>query len=247
MFNALIVEDNRLFSEALSAVLQAHFPFLTLTKAAGVQEALATVDSLRPDLVSTDIRLPDGNGLDIARSIRAAGIETVIIVLTSHDAPEYRDAALSSGADYFMSKSSIEISDIFGVVESILASRFRVLIAAEGAAFGKEMEVFLTRGWPGTVVACAGEREKVLETADALKPDLIVVHSESNAEWDGRLREVIGALRTRWNTAVVEVCGAEFARAWPVNHRIEHGAAFSQAMVTVIDEVRAVRANRMER
>ena len=131
MIKALIVEDNRYFSEALRAVLQAHFPFLVLMKAAGVQEALAKVDSVQPDLIFTDMRLPDGNGLDFTRSIRAAGNEAAIIVLTSHDLPEYREAAFGSGADHFLSKGSIDISDIFGVVESILASRFGVRPCAE--------------------------------------------------------------------------------------------------------------------
>ena len=123
MFKILIVEDNRSFREALGADLQAHFPNLTLLKAAGVQEALATVDSMQPDLIFTDVRLRNGNGLDFSRSIRAAGNKSVIIVLTSHDLPEYREAAFSSGADHFMVKGSVDINDIFAVVESILTSR----------------------------------------------------------------------------------------------------------------------------
>jgi DNA-binding NarL/FixJ family response regulator len=126
VFKALIVEDNLSFREALRAALQAHFPFLMLEQAAGVQEALRKIDSMQPDLIFTDVRLPDGNGLGLTRSIRAAGIESVIVVLTSHDLPEYRDAALSSGANHFMTKGSASITDIFGVIGSILAARFRV-------------------------------------------------------------------------------------------------------------------------
>lgn len=126
MFKALIVEDNRSFSEALRATLQAHFPFLMLEQAAGVQEALGKIDSMQPDLIFSDMRLPDGNGLGLTRSVRAAGIKSVIIILTSHDLPEYRDAALSSGANHFMTKGSVSVTDIFGVIGSILASRFGV-------------------------------------------------------------------------------------------------------------------------
>jgi DNA-binding NarL/FixJ family response regulator len=123
-FKILIVEDNRSFSDALSAGLQAHFPNLTLMKAAGIQEAFAKIDSVQPDLIFTDMRLPDGNGLNFTRSIRAAGIKSVIIILTSHDLPEYREAAISSGADHFLPKGSTDIHLIFAVVESILAARF---------------------------------------------------------------------------------------------------------------------------
>ena len=126
MSKILIVEDNRSFSDALGAGLQADFPDVTLVNAAGIQEALATVDSMQPDLIFVDMRLPDGNGLDFTRSIRAAGFKSVIIILTSHDLPEYREAALGSGADYFMAKGSVEVHKIFAIVESILASRIKM-------------------------------------------------------------------------------------------------------------------------
>jgi len=122
-FKILIVEDNRSFREALSTSLQAHFPKLTLMKAARIQEARTKVQSMQPDLIFVDLRLPDGDGLDFTRSIRAAGNKSVLIVLTSHDLPEYREAAFNSGADHFMVKGSVEMNDIFAVVESILASR----------------------------------------------------------------------------------------------------------------------------
>jgi DNA-binding NarL/FixJ family response regulator len=122
-FKILIVEDNRSFREALSTSLLAHFPKLSLMKAARVQEARAKVESMQPDLIFVDMRLPDGNGLDFTRSIRAAGNKSAIIVLTSHDLSEYREAAFSSGADQFMVKGSVDINEIFTVVESILAAR----------------------------------------------------------------------------------------------------------------------------
>jgi DNA-binding NarL/FixJ family response regulator len=131
MFKALIVEDNRRFGEGLRAALQAHFPRLMLEQAAGVQEALGKIDTLQPDLIVSDMRLPDGNGLELTRTIRAAGIESVIIVLTSHDLPEYREAALGSGANHFMTKGSVSITDIFGIIGSILASRLSTVACAE--------------------------------------------------------------------------------------------------------------------
>lgn len=247
MFKTLIVEDNRFLSEALRAALQAHFPFLVLAKAAGVEEALAKVDSMQPDLIFTDVRLPDGNGLDFTRSIRAAGIESVIVVLTSHDLPEYRKAALRSGANHFMSKASIKLSDIFGVVESILASRFKVLVVAEAPAFSEKMDLYLSRGWPNSVVTCAGDWEQALETADTLKPDLVVVRSEANAEWNRGFREAIGGLRAGGSTVVVSVCDADFADAPAADHRIAYGAELSEAMAAIVNGTLAVQADRLKR
>jgi len=126
MPKALIVEDNQRFSETLRGALQAQFPFLRLEQAANVREALCSIESMQPDLIISDLGLPDGNGLGLTRSIRAAGIQSAIIILTSHDLPEYRDAALSSGADHFMTKGSVSIADIFSVIRSILSRKFSV-------------------------------------------------------------------------------------------------------------------------
>ena len=135
MFTILIVEDNRSFREALKDALQSRFSFLALATAAGAEDALAKIDSMRPDLIFMDMRLPDGNGLQLTRRLRAARNRAVVIVLTSHDLTEYREDAVRSGADRFLVKSSANISEILRHVESILASRFRALIVAEDAGF----------------------------------------------------------------------------------------------------------------
>jgi len=246
MFKTLIIEDNLFLSEALRAALQAHFPFLALLQATGIREALAQVESAPPGLIFTDMRLPDGNGLEFTRSLRAAGIDSAIVFLTSQaDIPEYREAALSSGADLFLSKGTASLSDIFGAVESILASRARVLIAAEDADYREQMDVFFSRGWPSTVVACTGDWDDARKTADILKPDLVVVRSAANTEWDRRFRETIGGVRAGGRAYVIGICDPGFADACPADHRVENGAEFSQAMVAIINLTLADRAYRL--
>jgi DNA-binding response OmpR family regulator len=120
MLKILIVEDNPGFAELLQAALQERFGFPVL-KAASVREALASAEGAPPDLLFVDLRLPDGNGLQLTRRLRAAGIDALICMLTSHDLPEYREAALRSGADHFLVKGSSGIRDIFGIVQSRLA------------------------------------------------------------------------------------------------------------------------------
>lgn len=123
MFKILIVENNLLFSQALRDALQAHFPTAELAQAESVQAALAALESMRPDLIFLDIGLPDGNGLELARRLRAAGVDAVIAIFTTHDLPEYRDEAARSGANHFLVKGSTSLSEIFALAESALASR----------------------------------------------------------------------------------------------------------------------------
>ena len=133
MFTILIVEDNKYWREMLHEILDERFRFPVLAEAKDVEEALAAIDSAHPDLIFLDINLPDGNGLELTRRLRAAGNDAAIAIYTLNDTPEYRDAARRSGANHFLVKGSASLGEIFGVVESAIESRFKDLIVAEDA------------------------------------------------------------------------------------------------------------------
>jgi DNA-binding NarL/FixJ family response regulator len=85
------------------------------------EEALAKIETNSPHLVFMDIKLPGQNGLEVTREIKARYSEIKVIILTSYDLPEYREAAENYGADYFLSKGSSSREEILALVESILA------------------------------------------------------------------------------------------------------------------------------
>jgi DNA-binding NarL/FixJ family response regulator len=72
-----------------------------------------------PNLVLLDIALPDGNGLDIARMIKAAPRSAKVVMVTLYDTPVYRAAAFAAGTDGFLGKSDLGehlqtvLSDLF--------------------------------------------------------------------------------------------------------------------------------------
>ena len=67
-----------------------------------------------------DIRLPGQNGLELTRQVRKDDTEVVIVILTNHDLPEFREAAYQYGVNYFFSKSTSTIEEIVTAVEAIL-------------------------------------------------------------------------------------------------------------------------------
>jgi DNA-binding NarL/FixJ family response regulator len=67
-----------------------------------------------------DVKLPGESGLELTKKTRASKFDGLIIILTSHDLPEYREAAKSCGADYFVSKGSSTAEEILTLVDSIL-------------------------------------------------------------------------------------------------------------------------------
>ena len=121
MFKILIVEDNASFRQSLKEILSTRFPFMVVWEAVDGKEALQKVDAFSPDLIFMDIRLPWENGLKITKKIKSYYPKTIIIILTSYDLPEYREAAHQYGANYFLSKGSSTREDILALVESILS------------------------------------------------------------------------------------------------------------------------------
>ena len=124
MFKTLIVEDSFIFRKLLKEILQARFASMEIIEAMNSKEALEEIySSSPPDLIFMDIKLPGQNGLDLAKQVKAKYPDTVIVILTSYDLPEYREAASQSKADYFLAKGSSSKADIFALVDSILSKR----------------------------------------------------------------------------------------------------------------------------
>jgi two-component system KDP operon response regulator KdpE len=126
----LVIDDEPEITRALRSILTAHGydPIL----AASVKEGLDALARRRPDVLLLDLVLPDGNGLDVTRTIRRElGLDLPIIVLSAHGEEEGKVQALDLGADDFLTKP-------FGVRELLARMRAALRRAggsrAEGAA-----------------------------------------------------------------------------------------------------------------
>jgi DNA-binding NarL/FixJ family response regulator len=119
-FKTLIVEDNDTFRQLLVESLNARFPAMIIGEASAGQEVIPKVETFFPDLIFMDIKIPQENGLSLTCKIKADYPETVVIILTSFDLPEYREAAYTRGANYFLAKGSSSNEEILALVASIL-------------------------------------------------------------------------------------------------------------------------------
>lgn len=84
--------------------------------------AIKKLEKHKPDIIFMDVRLPGENGLHLTERIKAAYPGIFVIIITSYDSPEYREAALESGADSFVSKTESSATDILKEVESVISS-----------------------------------------------------------------------------------------------------------------------------
>ena len=123
MFKTMLVEDSPSFRLLVKSNLQDQFPSMDIMEAVDGVEAFRKIDSHPPNLILMDITLPGEDGLALTRKIKADYPGVTIIILTSHDSPEYREAAIRSRANYFLSKGSIATDEIFKLVKSIILGK----------------------------------------------------------------------------------------------------------------------------
>ena len=122
MSKILIIEDNDTFRQTIIGLLKFRFPTLVFEEATNGEEALRKVRDFVPDLLFMDISLPGESGLNLLKEIKDAFPETITVILTSYDFPEYRQVAKQNGASHFLSKSSTSAEEIMKLVDSILCN-----------------------------------------------------------------------------------------------------------------------------
>lgn len=118
-FKVMLVEDDDGFRSSLASLLTSRFPAILLDEAANGTEAMEKVERFLPHLILMDIKLPDENGLEITRRVKALHPEIHVIMLTSYDFPEYREAARACGACGFLSKGSSTAEEIQDYVKGL--------------------------------------------------------------------------------------------------------------------------------
>ncbi|HZN17972.1 MAG TPA: response regulator, partial [Micromonosporaceae bacterium] len=98
----LVVEDDERVAASLRRALE--YAGFAVGLASDGPAALARAARDRPDLVILDVMLPGLGGLDVCRALRAAGGESMVLMLTARDATADRVAGLDAGADDYLVK-----------------------------------------------------------------------------------------------------------------------------------------------
>lgn len=98
----LLVEDDRSIAHALELALRKQ-GYSVNTVGTGTAARLA-VDTERPDLVILDLGLPDIDGLEVLKGIRARDVDLPILLLTARAGVDDRVTGLDSGADDYLPK-----------------------------------------------------------------------------------------------------------------------------------------------
>lgn len=139
----VIADDHRLVAEGLQRLLQDDCTLLACV--ASGAELLQAVLQLQPDLVVTDLSMPDRNGLSVMRELRSQGITTPFVFLTMHAEPSLAEQALRAGASAYVLKSSAG-EELLRAIHAVRSGRTYItptlgakVIAAPGRGDGQTL------------------------------------------------------------------------------------------------------------
>jgi DNA-binding NarL/FixJ family response regulator len=104
--SVVLVDDHELIRQGLGRAFERSPDFTVTGEAGSVAEARAVVARTRPDVVVTDVRLPDGTGFDLVRDLRKVDADVGIVVLTMYAGDEQLFSAMEAGASAFVAKDS---------------------------------------------------------------------------------------------------------------------------------------------
>lgn len=168
----LLVDDHPLLLEGLARLITAEAGLGVCGMAGSIQEALAKVETLKPDLVITDLTLPGRNGLELIKDLGAIHPEIPVIVLSMHDEMIYAERVLRAGGRGYVMKDT---------PPQVLLEAIRVVLG--GGVFAsqtvtnhllKALATHKSASRPGSPMECLTDREmEVFE---------LIGHAKSNHE-----------------------------------------------------------------
>jgi len=116
----LIVDDDRITSEVTALMLSKKFPYNTVYIADGGRNGLELFKKHTPEIVITDIQMPEMDGMEMAAAIKALKADTIFIVLTAYGSTNYHDKLGRIGCHDFLSKP-IEFDKLYAAIEKSIA------------------------------------------------------------------------------------------------------------------------------
>ena len=113
------MDDHEVVRQGVRALLEASGEIVVVGEASSAAEALARIPAVRPDVAILDVRVPDGNGIEVCRELRST-IGTKCLMLTSYSDDEALFEAIMAGAAGYVLKQ-IRGNELLDAVKRVAA------------------------------------------------------------------------------------------------------------------------------
>ena len=106
MIRILLAEDQAMVRGALGALLKLERDIEVLGAVADGMQALSECRRLKPDIVVTDIEMPNMTGIELAQRIQAENLATKVVIVTTFARPGFLRRALDAGVSGYLLKDA---------------------------------------------------------------------------------------------------------------------------------------------
>ena len=117
MSNILIVDDEQSYRQLLTLVFESDGH--SIRTAANGREAVDLVASEAPDVIVSDVRMPDMDGIEMLREVRKTHADLGVVFMTAHASVEAAREAFKLGADDFITKP-FDVEELMLIVKRTL-------------------------------------------------------------------------------------------------------------------------------
>ncbi|HEX3878508.1 MAG TPA: response regulator transcription factor [Bryobacteraceae bacterium] len=122
MIRILLADDHAVMRTGLRLVLERQSDFEVVGEASDGREALAMAQKLSPDVVVTDIGMPNLNGIEATRQLTTTMPQIAVAILSMHSDEAYVLRALKAGAKAYLLKESAE-SDLISAIRAVSSGK----------------------------------------------------------------------------------------------------------------------------
>jgi DNA-binding NarL/FixJ family response regulator len=133
-----LVDDHAMFREGLRQLIERDPDLTVCGDAASAEEALLSVEELKPDLVIVDLSLSGGTGIDLLKSLRARYEDLPLLVVSMHEESLYAERALHAGANGYVMKQE-PAKTVKAAIRKVLAGDMHLSESMSAAMLKKLM------------------------------------------------------------------------------------------------------------
>ena len=159
MLTVFLVDDHEVVRRGVADLLDEEDDLTVIGQASSVSEALARIPAVRPDIAVLDIRLPDGNGVELCRELRSRLPDLNCLMLTSFPDEQAMVDAILAGAGGYVIKD-IKGMDLVSAVRTV-GTGGTLLGTRAAATLMAQLRVSLEQ--PGPLAALTDQEHIVLD------------------------------------------------------------------------------------
>ncbi|MDP3879412.1 MAG: response regulator transcription factor [Dehalococcoidales bacterium] len=124
MITIVLTDDHKVMRQGLSALLREQPDFQVVGEASNAKEALRLIESLRPNVLVSDMVMVGMNGLELTSQVKRVAPETIVVILSMYGTAGYVHKAMRSGAKAYVLKDASADELVTAIRQAVSGQRY---------------------------------------------------------------------------------------------------------------------------